>query len=160
MHSIEVKIEIIGVNPFVFVPRDVLERIFTVSGKRSGPIPVCGELNGKPYTQTLVKYLGEWRLYINTRMLKDSPKRVGERIYITIDFDSLDRSIPLHPKLQQALDMNALAREKFYSLAPSRQHEINRYISRLQSEEKVTENIQKAINFLNGDGRFAGRDPK
>src|SRR5690606_41266848 len=63
--------DIIGVNPFVFVPEDILKAIFEQAGKDKGPIPIKGLVNGKPYTQTLVKYSGEWRLYINMIMLKD-----------------------------------------------------------------------------------------
>jgi hypothetical protein len=71
------KLEIIGINPFVFIPEEILKDIFETSGKNKSPIPVKGTVNGKEYTQNLMKYLGEWRLYINMLMLKDSPKRVG-----------------------------------------------------------------------------------
>ena len=78
------RIEIIGINPFVFVPAKILAEIFKQSGKNKGQIPVRGSVNRKAYKQTLVRYSGDWRLYINTTMLKDSPKRIGEIIEITI----------------------------------------------------------------------------
>jgi hypothetical protein len=55
------RIEIIGINPFVYVPGEILEEIFRQSGKDKGHIPVCGSVNRKPYKQTLVKYSGDWR---------------------------------------------------------------------------------------------------
>ena len=81
------KIKIIGINPFVYVPEHILTKIFIEAGKDKGHIPICGMINEKEYVQTLLKYQGEWRLYINTTMLKNSPKRIGEMIEVTIKLD-------------------------------------------------------------------------
>lgn len=151
-------IEIIGVNPFVFVPDKILKEIFRQSGKNKGYIPIQGLINGKPYKQTLVKYLGNWRLYINTTMLKKSPQRIGEIIEITIAFDPADRKIMPHPKLINALKENNEAKKIFDNLSPSRQKEIIRYISFLKTEESVDKNVKRAINFLKGKERFVGRE--
>lgn len=61
----DAKIEIIGINPFVFVPDAILQNLFKLAGKDKGHIPVKGIINGSPYRQTLVRYSGAWRLYIN-----------------------------------------------------------------------------------------------
>lgn len=158
MHSFTAELKIIGVNPYVSVPAEILASIFTSAGKSKGPIPVSGDVNGVAYTQTLVRYAGEWRFYINTKMLKNSPKRIGETLAITIDYDSADRSLVIHPQLQHALEQNPRAKQVFDSLAPSLRHEINRYISGLKSSAKVDENVRRAIDFLEGRGRFVGRE--
>ena len=158
MHSFQAQIEIIGINPYVQVPVGILEEIFAKANKNKGPVPVHGLINDMPYTQTLVRYAGEWRLYINAKMLKDSPKRIGEIIDVTIDYDPSDRTLAMHPKLQLALDGNEHARQVFESLAPSLRHEINRYIIGIKSDAKVDENVQRAIAFLEGEGRFVGRE--
>lgn len=158
MRSFRPTIEIIGINPFVFVPDDILKDIFSSAQKDRGPIPIHGVINGKPYIQTLVKYSGEWRLYINTTMLKDSPKHVGETIDICVGFDPRSRKLPLHPKLKEALDKDLHALRVFDSLIPSRRHEINRYIHNLKADATVNANVQKAIDHLNDKGKFAGRD--
>ena len=59
--------------------------------KYKGKIPIKGAVNGVDYIQTLVKYSGEWRLYINTTMLKNSPKRIGEILDISIEVDHEER---------------------------------------------------------------------
>jgi len=59
----------IGVNPYVLVARDVLSDLFRQAERRRGPIPVTGTLNRKAFTQTLVKFRGHWRLYINGPMV-------------------------------------------------------------------------------------------
>lgn len=127
------------------------------AGKEKGPIPIKGLINKNPYRQTLVKYTGHWRLYINTIMLKDSPKRIGETVSISIAFDPDDRKLKMHPGLEKALSKNKTAKENFKKLPASRQQEIIRYISNLKTAESVERNITRAINFLSGNGSFVGR---
>ena len=158
MQTFKANIEIIGINPFVFVPENVLTELFIQAGKDKGPIPISGLINGKPYKQTLVKYRGFWRLYINTIMLKSSPKRIGETIEISVAFDASSRKLIPHPKLINALQENSEAKTVFDALIPSRQHEIVRYIGSLKTEESVDRNVARAINFLTGKERFIGRD--
>lgn len=158
MHKFKSDIEIIGVNPFVFVPDEILKRIFKAAGKDKGHIPIKGSINKRPYKQTLVKYSGAWRLYINTSMLKNSPKRIGETIDITIEFDPADRTIAPHPKLLHALEENAKAKKIFDGLSSSLQKEIERYISFLKTTESVDRNVKRAISFLLGKGSFVARE--
>ncbi|MCB0649154.1 MAG: DUF1905 domain-containing protein [Saprospiraceae bacterium] len=152
------EIEIIGINPFVFVPGDILQEIFELSGKNKGPIPVKGTINNMVYTQTLVKYSGEWRLYINTVMLKNSPKRIGETVELTITYDPESREIEAPENFVKALNSNQEAKVVFEQMSPSKQMEIVRYLSRLKSEEVRNKNIERAIKFLLGKERFVGRD--
>lgn len=158
MYRFTAVIEIIGVNPFVFLPEKILTSMLSDSGKEKGPIPVKGTINGEKYKQTLVRFKGEWRLYINTAMLKDSPKRIGEKVKLTITFDTDDRTVPLHPELKKALAKNVKAKSAFNALIPSRQKEINRYLFHLKTEESVKRNILRVIEVLTNSGRYTGRD--
>lgn len=158
MHSFTANIDIIGVNPFVFVPDKILAAIFEQAGSNKGPIAVRGAINGKVYKQTLVKFSGHWRLYINNNMLKNSPKRIGETIAITIEFDPEERSVEPHPKLVKALEKEPGAKAIFDHLAASRQKEIVRYIAHLKTEDSVDKNVKRAVAFLLGQCRFIGRD--
>lgn len=157
MHKFIAPLDIIGINPFVFVPEQILKDIFTQAGKDKGYIPVCVIINDKKHHQTLVKFRGNWRLYINTKMVQNSPKRVGEIIEIAIEFDPSDRTIHPHPDLLLALNQNMEAKQVFESLPESRQKEIIRYIASLKTAESVTRNVQKVIGFLIGKNRFVGR---
>jgi len=158
MHRFKAVIDIIGINPYVFVPDKILKSLFEKSGKEKGAIPVCGTINGKDYKQTLVKFSGHWRLYINTTMLKNSPKRIGETADITIAFDPEGRTITPHPKLIEALRAEPKAKQIFDGLSASRQKEIVRYISSLKTESSVDKNVSRAIDFLLGKARFIGRE--
>jgi len=151
------KLEIIGINPFVFVPDEILNEIFETSGKNKSPIPVKGTVNGKEFTQNLMKYLGEWRLYINLTMLKDSPKRIGELLEIFIEFDNSDRTISIHPDLEKAIQENPVALQSFENLIPSRKLELIRYINNLKTEAAKHRNIEKIIRHLKGETDFFGK---
>lgn len=150
-------LEIIGINPYVQVPEMILKKILDQAGKSKGHIPVSGTVNGIPYRQTLLRYSGLWRLYINTTMLKDSPKRIGETLDLTIEFDPSNRTIPAPPDLTEALRNNPEAKARFDLLSPSAQKEIVRYIAQLKTPESRERNIVKAISFLLGKGPFIGR---
>ena len=158
MNRFTAQLQIIAGNPFVFVPSEILDVIFQRFQKQKGPIPVHGTVNGKPYQQTLVKFRGDWRLYINMKMLKNSPRRIGEIIHVEIGVDQSDRSIQPHPKLTKALAATDEAKAVFEGLSRSRQQEIIRYISNLKSEKSIDRNVARAINFLLGKERFVGRD--
>ena len=151
-------IEIIGINPFVFIPEKKLKIIFAMAGKNKGAIPIKGMINDKPFVQHLVKYSNHWRLYINTTMLKNSPKRIGEKVTITLEFDAAERITPMHPKLEAALKQNPHANEVFEKLSPSRKKEIMRYINYLKTEKSVHKNVDRIINFLSGKEKFTGRE--
>lgn len=158
MNHFKAELRIIDGNPFVFVPEALLGELFVQAGKTKGPIRIRGKVNDEPFQQTLVKYRGEWRLYINMKMLPNSPRRIGEVIAVSVEYDPNDRSIEPHPKLVLALEENEQARSVFESLSPSSKKEIVRYISNLKSEESVDRNVKRAIRFLLGEGRFVGRD--
>ncbi|WP_346236457.1 YdeI/OmpD-associated family protein [Niabella insulamsoli] len=150
-------LDIIGINPFVFVPEGILELLFKQAGKNKGPIPIKGTVNKKAYTQTLIKYQDAWRLYINTAMLDHSPKRVGETIAITVSFNPSPPAVMAPPAFLKALQKDKKAGSMYESLTPSLKKEILRYLSHLKTQESLDRNIERAINFLKGKERFLGR---
>jgi len=148
----------IDINPVVNIPQRVLKELFKQAGKTRGPIPVKGKLNGKRFTQTLVKFRGAWRLYLNTPMRKAAGIDEGDMARVEIDVDSKPRLTPMHPRLKAALAKSKKAKEVFEKLSPYRQKEISRYLNNLKSEESVAKNIEKVVAHLTGKGRFAGRE--
>ncbi|MET3037744.1 YdeI/OmpD-associated family protein [Chryseobacterium sp. NRRL B-14859] len=156
-NSFTATLDIIGINPFVFVPEEILNIIFRDSGRNKSPIPVKGTVNGKEFIQNLMKYGGEWRLYINLTMLKNSPQRIGEIIEVTVEYDNADRSISIHPQLEKAIKSSAVASANFEKLIPSRRHELIRYINNLKTEAGIRRNIEKIIRHLHGETDFFGK---
>lgn len=116
-------------------------------------------IDGHEFTQTLIRYKGNWRLYLNTPMRKAAEKQVGDSAVFTVTFDSRKKKkISAHPDLMNALTKNKRAKKVFDQLAPSLQQEIIRYISHLKTDESIARNVKRAIQFLLGKERFIGRD--
>ena len=158
MHIFTAPLELIGVNPFVRVPDEVLAALFVQAGRSKGPIRVCGQVNGWPYQQTLVRYAGLWRLYINLAMLADSPRRIGEVLSVSIALNQVAPPVLACPALELALAENPAAQLVFDRLPPSRRLEIVRYLVGLKSATSLTRNVGRAVGFLLGENRFVGRD--
>ena len=159
MNSFSQKISIINGNPYVRPPDAVLNSIFKQGGKEKGPIPVKGRMNGAEFIQTLVKYQGDWRLYVNMIMLKAAGIKfppsgissvVGIKVNIEVEFDPMPRDFPLHDKLKKALKKNKKAENAYNELAPYRKKEINRYLGFMKSEASVDRNVAKIILHLLG----------
>jgi hypothetical protein len=157
MKSFSAKIQIIGVNPYVLLPSELLRYIFQKAGKDKGAIPIKIKIGKHAFIQNLVKYSGKWRLYLNMPMRKYAGKDLGDIIDIQIDFDPKPRITPMHLKVKLALKENPAAKMAFEKLSPSRQKEILRYINFLKSEESVDKNIKRAIAHLIGKQSFVGR---
>lgn len=151
-------IEIIGINPFVFVPENVLHELFAQAGKDKGKIPVRMKIDGHEFIQTLIKYSGHWRLYLNAPMRKMADKEVGTTAEFEIRFDPESRKLPIPAELLKAFETQPAARKVFDALPPSRQLEILKYLSFLKTPQSLERNIQRTLNFLLGKERFIGRD--
>lgn len=151
-------INIIGINPFVFVPPKILKETLKQADRDKGPIPIKGTINGNVYRQTLVRYSNEWRLNINTAMLKNSPKRIGEKIEITLSVETASRKIEMPAQFAKALKANKEATLAFEQLTASRKNEIVRYLTNLKTKESLEKNIINEIGFITTTKKFAGKD--
>ena len=151
MKSFSAKIAKIGINPYVSIPQDILDSIFEQAGKARGPIPIRGTVNGKPFTQTLVRYQGAWRLYINGVMREAAGIDAGDHANIRLEFDPAPRVEPIHPKLADAFAQNKAANSAFEKLNPSRQKEILRYLNSMKTEDSLERNIEKVLRHLMGE---------
>ena len=141
----------IGINPVIDPPEDVMESVFAQAGMSKGPIPVRGEMNGTEFIQTLVKFRGAWRLYVNGPMLKNSGLVVGDHADVEIEFDPRARDVPIPTALAEALENDTPAAKAFYALSPSRRKEIFRYISSLKSTDAVAKNVERILRHLHGE---------
>jgi Domain of unknown function (DUF1905)/Bacteriocin-protection, YdeI or OmpD-Associated len=151
MKSYSAKIAKIGINPYMHVPEEVLKALFNQAGKTAGPIPIRGTINGKRFTQTLVKYQGDWRLYINGEMRQAAGVDVGDQAHIKVEFDPVARTERKPTKFVRALSKNKAAKNAFVKLTPSRQKEMLRYLNSMKTEISLERNIEKIIQHLLGE---------
>ena len=151
MERFTAKVRKIGINPYMGLPEEVLNTLFKQADKNKGPIPVRGTLNSKRFKQTLVKYQGVWRSYLNTHMRQAAGIDVGDDATVEIEFDPEPRIVPIHPRFARALSKNWEAKAAFEKLAPSRQKEILRYLNSMKTEESLVRNIVKVVQYLSGE---------
>lgn len=152
-------IEIINGNPYVRPPDKILDGIFKQAKKISSPISIIGKINGAAFTQSLVRYKGDWRLYINIVMAKAAKIKfaksiseiVGRTVTLEIEFNPNPIVYKMVSFLKNALDKNLTAKTNWEKLIPSRQKEILRYFSWLKSKEAKRRNLEKVINVLSGN---------
>jgi hypothetical protein len=148
--SFSARISKLGINRCVNVPEDVLDELFRRAARNKGPIPVRGTLNGKKFKQTVVKYQGAWRLYLNTQMRKDAGIDAGDIAKVVLEFDPKPRIIPMNQKLARSLSKNSEAKAAFQKLAPSHQKEILLYLDSIKTEESLVRNVEKVIQHFLG----------
>jgi len=151
MQTFKAKVRKIDINPYVQVPDDILQKLQQDAKKEKGPIPVKGTLQGKPFSTTVVRFRGMWRLYLNTPMRQTANVEVGNQVTVGVQYDSAPRTVPAPRKFMRALSENKQAKEAFQKLAPSRQKEILRYLNSLKQPETLERNIDKVIQFLQGE---------
>jgi hypothetical protein len=159
-------IRIIIGNPYVRPPERILKAIFKQAGKSTSPIPVRGTINGAPFQQSLVRYQGDWRLYVNIIMAKAGKmpfkksiaEIVGRKAAFELEFDTEPRSYGMVSFLQRALAKDESAHAAWKKLPPSRQKEVLRYFSGLKSDEAKRRNLDKLIQALTApETRFMAR---
>jgi hypothetical protein len=145
------KIYKVGINPAVEPPKEALDALFAQAERSKGPIRVRGRLGTTKFLQTLVRYRGAWRLYINGPMLKSSGLKVGDVADIEIEFDPGPREVPMHPALVEAFRKDPKAGTAFSRLTPSRQKEILRYVGSLKTEAAIKKNVLRVVSSLRRD---------
>jgi len=156
MQKFTATVTIINGNPYVRPPDDVLTAIFKQAGKDKSPITVRGKLNGAEFQQSLVRYQGDWRLYINIFMAKAAKMEfrksvteiVGSEVEIELEFDTKPRIYPMISQFEKALEKDKKAKAAYEKLTSGRQKEILRYLDFLKSEESIQRNIIRLLQHL------------
>lgn len=144
----------LGINPCVDVPHRLVGELQS-PGKEAGPIRVKARVNGQPFATTVVRYAGEWRLYLNTAMRAATAADVGDRVTVELELDRAPRIVPMPPLFAAALAKDPKARAAFDDLTPSHRKDILNYLNWLKTEESLERNIKKAIAES-----LAGRDAR
>jgi len=146
-------IDKVDINPYVEVPDDIVLNLQQGAKKAKGPVPVKGTLQGKPFSATLVRFRGLWRLYINNVMRNSASVEVGDQVTIELELDRSSRSISMPPEFIVALSKNKPAWEAFQKLTPSRQKEILLYLNNLKQAKSLERNIERILQFLQDEKR-------
>jgi hypothetical protein len=146
IHSFKARIYKTGINFCVDVPKKITSKLIAVKGY----IKVKGEVNGFPFTKSLVPVKGgDYRLFINMITLKGGNTDVGKIAKIELELD-LDTDVQEHhipPPLATQLRQNGL-KDAFDKLSQAMRRNILKYLSFIKTEETLQKNIRKVITQL------------
>ena len=100
------------------MPADTVAALLKAANKKATPVQVKCDLQGTLFDANVVRYAGNWRLYLNTPMRKSAQKDVGDTVEITLHYDPRIRMPPMPQAFRQALKDNAEAL-RLWRLRPS-----------------------------------------
>jgi hypothetical protein len=157
------RIEIVGINPYVEVDAATANALQSDWRK---PMPVLVKINGGPSapwrTNMMPTGQGSFRLYIHGEMRNVSRAVLGDVVTLELSFDEEYKNGPLHtvPEwFQSELHRDEVVGSNWMNLTPSRQKEVLRYLSRLQSDDARRRNLKEILRALRGEAvHYMGRD--
>jgi hypothetical protein len=157
------RIELLGVNPFVWVRSTVLSELGRTG---RGPLPVVFWAPDAPettwHTNLMPSGEGDFRLYLNGVVRAATRTVVGDHLELEIRWDRDYRGGPTHappPRFTEGLLRSTRARRAWEALPPSRRKEVLRYLANLKSAPARERNVDRALRALSGAPiRFLGRD--
>ncbi|MFQ5745280.1 MAG: YdeI/OmpD-associated family protein [Acidobacteriota bacterium] len=180
--SFTATIKIAGINPYVDVPKRVMETLgggakvavlvkLAVAGdpEQSGRVPrgrrvvrdaarlrAIGRLaSGGWFRSTLVGLRSEApRLYLDIWMRDTAGVGVGEHVRVTLRPDRSSRELPVPALLRQVLESSEEAKQAWEHLTPSRRREILTYLNFLKTPAALERNVKKMIaSLIAGSGQ-------
>jgi hypothetical protein len=157
------EILVIGMNPYVLVSA---EQATSLKPRWRRPMPVLVQVNGQPKQPWHINMMpmgnGDFYLYLHGDVRKASSTKVGDRVTVTLEFDSSYKNGPQHEipaVLEEAIHTDETIKSNWLKLPPSRQKEVLRYIANLKSKEAKDRNLVRVLHVLSGEpDHFMGRD--
>lgn len=158
-------IKIRGVNPYVVV--NAAEAAVLKPNWRK-PMPVLVRLNGKPKKAWPINMMpdgeGGFYLYLAGVVRKATNTGVGDKVDVEVRFNGAYKNGPMHAMpawFAAALEDNAVAKNNWDALIPSRKKEVLRYLDALKSDAARERNLVRVMEVLSGKrARFMARDWK
>jgi len=96
----------LGINACVNVPEKIVKSLLAAAGKKSAPVQVKCFLNGVNFDANVVRYSGDWRLYLNMVTRRAAGCDIGDKVKIHLAYDPSSRMPPMPEPFRQALRGN------------------------------------------------------
>jgi hypothetical protein len=148
MHVFSAPIVKLGINACVNVPEKIVKNLLAAAGKKSAPVQVKCVLNGVDFDANVVRYSGDWRLYLNMVTRRNAGCDIGDKVKIHLAYDPSIRMPPMPEQFQQALRGNSDL-QKAWRLRPSaKRREILESLNGKQSNAELAHSIAETIELL------------
>ncbi len=96
----------LGINACLNVPEKIVKSLLAAAGKKSAPVQVKCALNGVDFDANVVRYSGDWRLYLNLVTRRAAGCDIGDKVKIQLTYDPSSRMPPMPELFRQALRGN------------------------------------------------------
>ena len=93
----------LGINACLNVPEKIVKSLLATAGKKSAPVQVKCVLNGVEFDANVVRYSGDWRLYLNLVTRRAAGSDIGDKVKIHLAYDPSIRMPPIPEQFRQAL---------------------------------------------------------
>ena len=138
----------LGINACLNVPEKIDKRLLAAAGKKNAPVQVKCILNGVDFDANVVRYSGDWRLYLNLVTRRAAGCDIGDKIKIHLTYDPSIRMPPMPESFRQALRGDADL-QKAWRLRPSaKRREILESLNDKKSDTELTRGIAETIGLL------------
>ncbi len=134
-----------GGGHLVEVPSDVIQAL---GGK--GRIPVNATFNGIPYRGSLVRMGGVAVLGILKSILEQLEVDIGDRIEVTVELDTSERTVDVPTDLARALAKDRAAQAAWDGMSFTRRRELARGIEEAKKPETQARRLVAALEELRG----------
>lgn len=132
-----------GGGAYVEVPFDV-EAVF---GRKR--VPVKATFDGVPYRGTLVRMGGPAHILIILKEIRERiGKQPGDRVAVTVELDTSERTVVVPGDLQAALDAEPRAAASFAKLAYTHQREYVQWVESARRDQTRSNRITRAVEMV------------
>ena len=138
----------LGINACLNVPEKIVKSLLAAAEKKSAPVQVKCILNGVDFDANIVRYSGDWRLYLNLVTRRAAGCDIGDRVKIHLAYDPSMRMPPMPEPFRQALRGNPDL-QKAWRLRPSaKRREILLSLNVKKSDAQLARGIAETIGLL------------
>ena len=138
----------LGINPCVDVPASIVTKLLLAANKKNTPVQVKCDLNGTVFDANVVRYMGNWRLYLNMLMRKSAMKDVGDRVTIKLSYDPTIRMPPTPEAFRQALRDDKDAQKAWRLRTTPKRREILQSLNNKKTYAELARGIAETIELL------------
>lgn len=125
------------------IPEDIIEKLG--DGKR--PL-VKITINNFTYRSAVAVMGGAYMVGVSAENREAAKVKGGDKIDVTIELDTEERTVEVPAEFQKVLNKNAAAKKKFESLSNSKKKALTIPIANAKTDETRNRNIDKAMKAL------------
>ncbi len=125
------------------IPDEIIEKFG--AGKKPA---IRVTINNFTYRSTVAVMGGAYMVGVNAENREGAKVKGGDKIDVTIELDTVERTIEVPGELQKALNKNSTAKKKFETLSYSGKKALIVPIANAKTVETRIRNIEKALGIL------------